>query len=316
VSGLKEDVNFYVAADDFQTPPRRIRLIPPPTLKRLYRVQEEPAYLHHAPPQDLSFDDLRGRRQLMTERNLSLTGERSVFVVPAGTQLALHAEPYTDDEGGLSDNDAPVSAFATPVVGRFPGAVIGPDGKPTQAPVPLQVVPGKGWTVVFRNRWDELGPAARIGAAVLKGVYPQNDGSASWDFRLKAPVEFKVTWTNKYNVSSTRSILIQVAQDQPPVVEVGLDVVRKLGDKYLVTPKARIPFNPDSFVKDDHGLSKVEYVFDYWPRTPTRFACCAPSTPCGRSSTRRWPGRRSSSRPCSRGCTPSSSARSTRTRSA
>ncbi|HEY1186398.1 MAG TPA: hypothetical protein VGE74_02025 [Gemmata sp.] len=263
VSGLKEDVNFSVEADDFETPLRRIRLIPPPTLRRLFRVQEEPAYLHHAPPQGAGFGDLRGKRQLMNEKNLSLTGERSVFVVPAGTQLTIHADAYTDDDGKLSDNDAPVAAFATPVVGRFPGAVFGADGKVTQAPVPLEVTDGKRWSVAFKNTWDEMDPVTRLGASVLKGAYPEKDGRANFDYRLKDPVEFKVTWTNKYNVSSTRSILIQVTQDQPPVVEVGVDVIRKVGNSYLVTAKARIPFNPDSFIKDDHGLSKVEYVFNY-----------------------------------------------------
>lgn len=263
VSGLKEDVYFYVEADDFQTPAQRIRLIPPPTLKRLYRVQEEPAYLHHAPATGTSFDDLKGRRQLMNEKNLSLTGERSVFVVPAGTQVTIHADPYSDDEGNVSENDAAVSAFATPVVGRFPGAVFGADGKVTQNPVPLTVTPGQGWTVTFRNALDDYDDTTRAALAVLKGCFPEKDGRANVDFRLKDPVEFKVTWTNRYNVSTTRSILIQVTQDQPPVVEVGVDVIRKLGPTYLVTPKARIPFNPDSFIKDDHGLSKVEYVFNY-----------------------------------------------------
>ncbi|MDY3552111.1 hypothetical protein R5W24_001191 [Gemmata sp. JC717] len=263
VSGLKEDVYFYVEADDFQTPAQRIRLIPPPTLKRLYRVQEEPAYLHHAPATGTGFEDLRGRRQVMGEKNLSLTGERSVFVVPAGTQVTIHADPYTDDDGNVSDNDAVVSAVAIPVVGKFPGAVFGGDGKVTQTPVPLAVTPGKGWTVTFRNGWDDYDAPTRVALSVLKGIYPERDGRANVDFRLKDPVEFKVTWTNKYNVSTTRSILIQVTQDQPPVVEVGVDVIRKLGNTYLVTPKVRIPFNPDSFIKDDHGLSKVEYTFTY-----------------------------------------------------
>jgi hypothetical protein len=71
-------------------------------------------------------------------------------------------------------------------------------------------------------------------------------------------------FANKYNVTTTRSFLVQVLQDQPPTVEVAVDVIRKVGNVYLVTPKARIPFNPESFIKDDRGLSKVEYTFGYW----------------------------------------------------
>ena len=265
ISGLKEDVEFVVRADDFSTRGHRIRLIPPPSLKRLYRVQEEPSYLHHAPPQGASFDDLKGKRQVMTERNLSLTGERSVVVVPAGSQVLLVADAYTDDEGKLSDNDAVVSAVAVPVTGKFPGAAFGDDGKMTQAPVPVQVTEGgKGFSIMFRNTWDDLGPVSQAAVSVLKGAYPEKDARANVDFRLKDPVEFKVTYTNKYAVSTTRSVLIQVTQDQPPVVEVGVDVIRKSGNVYLVTPVARIPFNPDSFIKDDNGLSKVEYQFNYY----------------------------------------------------
>jgi hypothetical protein len=84
------------------------------------------------------------------------------------------------------------------------------------------------------------------------------------DLRLMENVEFKVTWVNRYNVSATRTFLIQVIQDQPPAVEVAVDVIRRQGNVYLVTPAAKIPFNPDSFIKDDHGLSKVEYTFTYW----------------------------------------------------
>ncbi|WP_162669396.1 ABC transporter permease [Gemmata massiliana] len=265
VGGLKEDVEFVVKADDFATQERRIRLIPPPTLKRLYRIQEEPAYLHHAPPADVGFDYLKGKRQVVVEKNLSLTGERSVFVVPAGTQVLLLADAYTDDKGELSDNDAIVSAVAVPVVGKFPGAKFGDDGKMTQTPVPLQVTEGgKGFSLMFRNLWDDMGPFSQAAVSVLKGAYPDKDARPSVDFRLKDPVEFKVTFTNKYNVSTTRSILIQVTQDQPPVVEAGVDVIRKSGNVYLVTPVARIPFNPDSFIKDDHGLSKVEFQFNYY----------------------------------------------------
>ncbi|MFM8274270.1 MAG: hypothetical protein ACKODX_18335, partial [Gemmata sp.] len=159
IGGLKEDVAFVVRADDFYTRPQRIRLIPPPTLKRLYRVQEEPAYLHHAPAQGESFAELKGRRQLMAEKNLSLTGERSVFVVPAGTQVTITADAYTDDAGVLSENDAVVSAYATPVVGKFPGATFGEDGKMTQAPVPVSVISGgKGFSITFRNPWEDMGP--------------------------------------------------------------------------------------------------------------------------------------------------------------
>jgi hypothetical protein len=235
ISGLKEDVEFVVKAADFATPAKRIRLIPPPSLKRLGREQAEPAYLHHAPPADEGYGALKGRLQKVAAKDLSLTGEETVFAVPAGTELTLVAESFTADDGSISPNDRIVRAVAQPISGRFPGTVF-KDGKPTQAEVPLEVAgDGEGFRIAFRGA-----------------------------FRLTDNVKFKLAFTNKYNIAAHRTITIQVTQDQPPTVEVAVDVIRKVGNVYLVTPRARIPFNPDSFVKDDHGLSKVEYTFNYY----------------------------------------------------
>jgi hypothetical protein len=248
IAGLKEDVEFVVRAEDYTSPPRMIRLIPPPSLKRLSRDQSEPAYLHHEPPAGEGYEALKGRLQKVSAKDLSLTGDRTVFAVPAGSEVVLTAEAYTSDDGAIDPNDRIASASAIPVSGRFPGTVLDDKGKPTQTPVPLEIYGGgQGFKVAFQ-----------------RGAKDPKDPQKNTDFRLLDNVEFKVTWVNKYNVSATRTILVQVVQDQPPVVEVAADVIRKVGNVYLVTPAARIPFNPESFIKDDHGLSKVEYTFAYW----------------------------------------------------
>ncbi|MBM3980100.1 MAG: hypothetical protein FJ304_07410 [Planctomycetes bacterium] len=236
ITGMKEDVVFVASAADYTTAPRKIRLIPPPTLARLGREQAEPAYLHHEPPRDEGYGALKGRFQKVAAKDLPLTGDRSVVAVPAGTEITLTAEAYVGDSGKVDDTDRIVSAFATPVSGRFPGTHFDALGKPTQRPVAL-IVTGDG--TAFRIAF-------------------------TGDYRINETVEFKITWTNKFNVTSTRVVQIQAVVDQPPTVEVAVDVIRKLGNVYLVTPKARIPFNPDSFIKDDHGLSEVKYTFAYW----------------------------------------------------
>jgi hypothetical protein len=266
IGGLKEDVAFVVRGADYESSPRKIRLIPPPTLKRLGREQAEPAYLHHTSPAGEGYDALEGRLQKVAAKDLSLTGERTIMVVPAGTELTLIGEAYTADDGSLSDNDRVVSAFVTPVSGRFPGTVYDAEGRPTQTAVPVEVLDdGAKFRITFnetlklpRRRASSpglLGSGTTLALAAVK---------KHTDFRLTENVDFKLTFVNKFNVSATRSILIQVLQDQAPQVEVAPDVIRKSGNFYLVTPKARIPFNIDSFVKDDHGLSKVEYTFQYW----------------------------------------------------
>ena len=153
IGGLKEDVGFVVKAADFATAPHLIRLIPPPTLKRLGREQFEPAYLYHAPPQGERYDALKGRLQKVNVKDLSLTGDRTVFAVPAGTELTLVAEAYTADDGTISEFDRILSAHAVPVAGRFPGTVFDAAGKPTQQPVPLEIVDdGAAFKIEFKNR--------------------------------------------------------------------------------------------------------------------------------------------------------------------
>ena len=266
ISGLKEDVEFIVRAADFDTTPRRIRIIPPPSLKRLIRDQSEPGYLHHAPPQNEGYNALENRLQKIVAKDLTLTGEKTVIVVPAGTALTLTAEAYTGDDGSVPDTDRIVSAVAVPESGRFPGTVYNDLGQPTRTPVPLSIIgDGAGFRIVF-NETRPLPRRVSGGPDFVGNVFASAVGTLRkhTDFRLTENVEFKVEFANKYNVTTTRTFVLQVVQDQAPVVEVAVDVIRKVGNFYLVTPKARIPFEPNSFVKDDRGLSKVEYTFNYY----------------------------------------------------
>lgn len=276
IGGLKEDVEFVVRAADYETAGRRVRLIPPPTLRQLRRDQAEPAYLHHAAPAEAGFGALEGRLQKVSAKDLSLTGDRTVFVVPAGTELTITAEAYRADDGTIPDTDRIISAHAIPVAGRFPGTVFDAKAKPTQSPVPLTVSDdGSSFSVTFKeNKFPDADghPTRTLPKFPSAGGDPVSSATASvfgalrkhTDFRLTDNVEFKVEYFNRFNVKTTRSFLVQVVQDQPPTVEVAADVIRKSGNFYMVTPKARIPFNTDSFVKDDRGLSKVEYLFSYW----------------------------------------------------
>lgn len=225
ITGLKEDVEFVIRAEDYRTPPRPITLVPAPTLSRLSRVEYQPAYLHYAPPlgpdrRPLGYSSLSGLRQMMPESALSLTGDRSVFVVPAGTEVVI-----------TGVTELPIEkAYARPKVGRVPGA------RPGSAElVPLPVRDGNTFTIEFRG-----------------------------DARITSSVEFDLIYENEDRVSSTRQVLIQVTEDMAPEVRIAPEVIRKVGKFYQVTPRAKIPFNPESYIKDDSGLSKVEYLVSYW----------------------------------------------------
>ncbi|MGL6075758.1 MAG: hypothetical protein ACRC8S_16500 [Fimbriiglobus sp.] len=79
--------------------------------------------------------------------------------------------------------------------------------------------------------------------------------------RLTERLEFDLVMIDGDGVQARRPILIQVIEDQPPQVEVGVDILRKQGNLYLCTPRARVPFVKESIIRDDNGLAKVEYQF-------------------------------------------------------
>ena len=216
VAGLKESVAYTVRAKNFRTDPREITLVPPPMLTRLSRVESQPAYLYHPAPVDAQGKRgqlLSTQLQVLAEKEFSLTGERSVATVPAGTEFVLT---------GVADK--PLSkVLVNPKAGRLPGGAAGP----------LTVTPeGESFTLRFN------GPD-----------------------RVMANVEFELVLIDEDGVRARRPVLIQAVDDQPPQVELAVDVLRKVGNAYLCTPRARVPFVKDSILRDDTGLSRVEYQF-------------------------------------------------------
>ena len=215
VAGLKESVRFTVRGEDFATAPRRITLVPPPTLVKLTRTEREPAYLSHPAPADGTFADLSGLRQLLAEKNLSLTGDKSVCTVPAGTEVVV---------AGTADKPLR-EVRVVPKQGRVPGAAAG-------KPVVVPVAGGDAFAVRFEG-----------------------------DDRVTQTVEFDLVLIDPDGVTSTRPVVIQATEDQPPEVRFAADVLRKQGGAYLCTPIAAVPFDPESFARDDAGLSRVGFEF-------------------------------------------------------
>ena len=84
-------------------------------------------------------------------------------------------------------------------------------------------------------------------------------------------------------------MLIHVREDQPPVVEMASDVIRRVGNVYYVTPCAKVPFVAESYIKDDDGLSKVEYTYLLYPEDSDIARSMRLALSCGRSF-RPWAG--------------------------
>jgi hypothetical protein len=249
VAGLKERVRFTVRAEDYRTPLRVIDVVSPPMLTKLVRTEYQPAYLYHSPPQLPAGETperpyLAGKHQRLADKALSLTGERSVVTVPAGTELVLT---------GTTDKDL-LDVVVRPKIGLVPGA------KPGSAE-PVSLVHTSWWfRLLARPKTADDG---RTFAVAFRGPH-----------RLTGSLEFELEFTDTDKVKSRRAVLVQVTEDQPPTVEVAVDGIRKVESLvegrrtgqflYYVTPQARIPFNPESVIRDDHGLGKVEFVYTYW----------------------------------------------------
>lgn len=219
VTGLKESITYTVRGEDFATQSQDITLVPPPMLTKLMRTEYKPAYEYYPAPvvnKQLDFGALKGLRQVFKDKEMSLTGDKSIFTVPAGTELEIT---------GIADKKLK-DVTILPKLGKVPG---GDATAPKLIPIPPE---GEKFTIQFR------GPDAPV-----------------------ANTEFEVTMTDFDNVKSTKVVLIQVTEDKAPEVEIGVDVLRKAGNVYLCTPIARIPFLPESVIRDDKGLSKVEYEY-------------------------------------------------------
>lgn len=258
LGGLKESVGFVVKAEDFASARRNITLVPPPQFTSLKRTEYQPAYLYHAPPPDQDFNFLAGKRQRFAEQDLSLTGDRSILAVPSGTevtfvgtadrllkQVRLVPKTGTNPEGGKQPYDLELTTVTEELV---ESNVLGQAEE--EAPRP-------GFFGRLFGKSDKNG-----GAASEKEV-TQFTFAYRGPQQLRSTSEFDLVLTDNDNVTSTRTITIQVAEDSPPRVEVGVDVLRRQGNNYLCTPIALVPFFTESIVDNRIGLSRVEYQFSY-----------------------------------------------------
>ena len=243
VNGIKENrVSFVVRGEDYRTMPRFIELIPPPMLIDLRRNEYQPAYLYYPAPldKDKPFDHaiLRGKKQLFADQKISLTSEKSIFPVPTGTDVEIFATA-----------DKPLRKVTlTP---KTEGRVLWEKS-----------TPGDSFEAVLAPRKDGK-------REVLRWEKSSENGFDTFAIRFRGEdtirelAEFEYTLTDMDGVTAKRAITIQVNEDQPPLVELAVDVLRKVGNSYMCTPIAMIPFVTESRVSDDTGLSKVEYEFVY-----------------------------------------------------
>lgn len=124
-----------------------------------------------------------------------------------------------------------------------------------------------GSDVVLKARTDK--PLRVPGGVRLKDapnshvpIVQPDEYSFQVDFKsVGTPLEFAFEFTDTDNVLSLRQVVLKPMEDLAPEVDVQVEVIRKTNQGYLVTPIARVPFSGK--VRDDHGLSNIEYVHAY-----------------------------------------------------
>lgn len=222
---LKESVKFRAVARDFKTLPARITVVPPPSFAELYKEEAQPAYLYQRPPINGSLEDLKGLKQRFNRERVYLGDENITLGVPVGTDLKLV---------GVLDKDLE--------------------------------------TIEIKPRAERGGAAAAVAVPTV-----QKKGTREFEVvfkNLSQRHDFDFEMRDSDGVTGRRHIVIEPKADLAPEVDVFIDVVRKTNQGYMVTPVAMIPFSGpardehggerfNGRVRDDHGLSKVQYDFTY-----------------------------------------------------
>src|SRR5262249_60446456 len=78
-------------------------------------------------------------------------------------------------------------------------------------------------------------------------------------------MDFEVTMKDVDNMTSNKVIFVKPEDDKAPGVQLDVDVIRRVKNRYMCTARAEIPFKPESEASDDKGLHKIVYTYEYIP---------------------------------------------------
>jgi len=267
---IDESIKFHVEGQfggiTAKSIERAVTLVLPPKLEFLNYKEYRPAYFYYLPPEAPRADTMDQRRKLLRnfrqelrEIRTAAPPDQSVVNIAGGSELTISC---------LSDKPLR-EAQLIPRNLEFPGVA----AKEELTPIHLKINPdGKSFTVRF----------ASDGKPVAEWIAQEWTGNLSaltprWferDALVPNPVfpivsrtsDFEVVFKDSDNMTSSRFIKVKPTDDKPPEVNLYVDVIRKVKNRFICTAKAEIPFAKESFVTDDHGLHKLELTYEYSSR--------------------------------------------------
>jgi len=224
---LQESVRFRVRGEDYWTRPRKITLVPPPSVVALHLDKEEPAYLYHRLQGDQA--PLKGKRQLLSDVPISVTGDMSTIDVPYGAGLTVKAR---------MDRPLKEEIRIRPPAGTLKEAGSLVPNVPVE-----RAADGAGYSACF-------GDVTRTLDFLVE--YEDEDG-------VKGKRRFRIRPVDDQPPELISPEIAAVLRKPRFKAEPGRATGGISIDGYLITPDALVPFG--GVVRDDHSLTKVEWIY-------------------------------------------------------
>jgi hypothetical protein len=281
VTALKagETIRYRVHGEDFYTPWKEITVLAPPGLLSLTCEQRQPAYLYYREGPGIRAIDLKGKKQVFQEIDISNFGtDVSKIDVPAGTDVIIRGKvnrPLARPVEKKADGNA------EPKKAKLPQEILMEQllhqGRIEILPdsMPVMIRPRRGSSLgVFGfvgtltekggGQFDLEGDFLVLGAGpavALFGLKVQGDSFELKIDNVRQELSFVTAFKDADGVEGYRSILVKPRDDLAPELQDVMpdDIIRKKKDQYIVTTEARIPFK--GVVRDDFGLSGIRYAW-------------------------------------------------------
>jgi hypothetical protein len=288
IEELSESLSFTLRAENFISDPRKITVVPPPRVVKLKVAESAPAYLYY-----LAQKDNRALPATYAATAGHLAAPLGPGVLSATASLPP-ARPLDDDQLLLARKKQDSQPIERAMAGETQPEIrlltssdlilhvvtdkplnpqtleIDDKGSPLLRSLRAKEIEARKPDKVYKdsktNRWmikREDGTEEPTTDPLLRGLETEflDDETFTVTFRnVRGKIDFRFTFYDTDGVPGAQDILITPTEDESPVIQqFKPEVVRMVGDRYMVTPEALIPFS--IVIRDDYGLSRLVYNY-------------------------------------------------------